>query len=113
MRIWIFGAIIFLGFAAPGLAADDDTVRGLLVACDAKDQVCLIDVLSGMQKTIFAGTACPSADLHEDEALDAVVPWLKDAVAKNPTMADQKSDDAVIRALKTIYPCPPPGAAAD
>lgn len=107
MRHWIFGLAMVLAAAAPraSFAAADDTVRGFLAACDANDQVCLIDVLSGLQKAIFAGSACPDADLHEDEAMNTIIPWLKDAMAKDPAMANRKSDEALVNAVKQIYPC--------
>ena len=108
MRSWIFALALATALAPLGaLAAADDTVRGLIAACDANDQICLIDVLSGMQKAIFVGNACPDPDLHEDEALAAVIPWLKDAVAKDPQLADRKSDEAVVTAIKQLYPCKP------
>ena len=108
MRFWIFAfALVCATAPLPAFAAADDTVRGLLAACDANDQICLIDVLSGMQKAIFVGNACPDPDLHEDEALAAVIPWLKEAVAKDPGLAERKSDEAVVTAVKQIYPCKP------
>ena len=105
MRTWIFALGLSLVWPCATFAAADDTVGGLLTACDAGDQVCLIDVLSGMQKAIFVGDACPDPDLHEDEAVAAIVPWLKDAVAKDPGLATRKSDAAVVTAVKQIYPC--------
>lgn len=108
MRFWIFGlALLAAALPRASFAAADDTVGGLIAACDASDQVCMIDILSGMQKAIFVGQACPDPDLHEDEAMDAVIPWLKDAVAKDPGLAGRKSDEAVVNAVKQIYPCKP------
>jgi hypothetical protein len=102
--------VVMLASAAPrsAFAADDGTVRSLLAACDAGDNACLIDILSPLQAMIFVSNACPTPDMHEDEALNTLVPWLQNAVAKNPAVADRKADDVLKGAIGELYPCPPP-----
>jgi hypothetical protein len=108
MRIWIFGGMMALAFAAAAHAADDDMVRGFLAACDAGDQVCLMDVVSGAQQAIYAHKSCPAYDKEAIDVRDEVAASLKAAVARTPALADQKTSDAVIRTVQALYPCPPP-----
>lgn len=107
MRNLLVSLLVVSALAAPraAFAADDDTVKGFLVACDAGSQACMMDVLSSLQRLIYIGKACPNPDEHEDQVVADVVPKVKDAAAKNPALANGKTDASLDGAILQLYPC--------
>ena len=104
MRIWIFSGTMALTLvlaiatlAAPARAADDDLVRGFLASCDAGDNACLMDVVSGVQQAEYARHACPAYDKEAADVRNEVMAALKSDIAKTPAIADQKPTRPVRR----------------
>ena len=59
---------------------------------------------------IVSGLTAPARAADDDVVRDDVTAALKADIANPPAIADQKTNDAVVRTVTALYPCPPPGS---